>query len=471
MLDHVRTFATLVAAVMALASCATAEPPPASVQLRLEAAAQAAFDRERTAGLAVGVYRGDEVLLERGWGVADTGAGAQVTPRTVFHVGSITKPFTGLAINQLIAAGALSPDDTVGRLLPGYVGPAREVTVAQLLTHTAGVPEYVTPEVVGDFGPYTREKVLALFRDRPLVFAPGTRWLYSNSDTYLLGLIVETVSGLSYPDYVQQRIAAPFGLRHTYFAGRAPATEPVAAGYFRTPTGPVVAPEYDPLLPFSAGSMLSTIGDLRRFVRAAYGPAGVAKVTPGIRQALLSPVRMPGGEAVFYRLGSVAVLDMAGHTKVGHAGLTAGFTSYFAYYPDDDLTIVVLSNATGVPPHPAHLEAELARLVLDLPMPVIADLPTAAQPAREFAGDYAMIPYSFFGTDVFSVSAREDGLYFQFGPADPKAPAIKLLRQGGDEFVSAADSEHVFHFRRSASGQVTGFDLSFYGMPFRGIRQ
>ncbi|MDO9222762.1 MAG: serine hydrolase domain-containing protein [Caulobacter sp.] len=456
---------------MALASCATAEPSSAPVGARLEAAAQAAFDREGTAGLAVGVYRGDEVLLERGWGVADAGASAQVTPQTVFHVGSITKPFPGLAINQLIAAGLLSQDDTVGKLLPGYIGPAREVTVAQLLTHTAGVPEYVTPEVVGDFGPYTREKVLALFKDRPLAFAPGTRWMYSNSDTYLLGLIVEAVSGLSYPDYVQQRIAAPFGLEHTYFSGRAAASEAVAAGYFRTPNGPVVAPEYDPLLPFSAGSMLSTIGDLRRFARAAYGPGGVAKVAPGVRQALLNPVRMPGGEEVFYRLGSVAVLDMAGHEKVGHAGLTAGFTSYFAYYPDDDLTIVVLSNATGVAPHPAHLEAELARIVLGLAPPAIADLPIDAAAAQDFADDYTMTPFSFFGTDVFSFSARGDGLYFQFGPADPKAPAIKLLRQEGDEFVSAADSEHVFRFRRNSAGRVIGFDLSFYGMPFHGLRQ
>ncbi|MDP1737983.1 MAG: serine hydrolase domain-containing protein [Caulobacter sp.] len=471
MLDHVRTFATLVAAVMAFASCATAEPLPAAVQSRLEAASQAAFDREPTAGLAVGVYRGNEVLLERGWGVAVVDSRTPVTPQTVFHVGSITKPFTGLAINQLIASGLISPADTVGELLPGYVGPARDVAVAQLLTHTAGVPEYVTSEVVGDFGPYTREKVLALFRDRPLVFAPGTRWLYSNSDTYLLGLIIEAVSRLSYADYVEQRIAGPFGLEHTYFAGRAPAGEPLAAGYFRTPGGPVVAPEYDPLLPFSAGSMLSTIGDLRRFARAAYGPAGVAKVAPDVRQALLSPVRLPGGEEVFYRLGSVAVLDMAGHKKVGHAGLTAGFTSYFAYYPDDDLTIVVLSNATGVAPHPAHLEAELARIVLNLPAPAILDRPIDPQAAQTFAGNYAMGPFTFFGTDVFSFSARDGGLYFQFSPPDPDAPAIRLLQQGNDEFVSEADSEHVFIFRRNDAGRVTGFDLSFYGMPFRGLRQ
>lgn len=471
MLDHVRTFATLVAAVMAFASCATAEPSPAAMRMRLEAAAEAAFDRERTAGLAVGVYRGDEVLLERGWGVANLGAGKPVTPQTIFHVGSITKPFTGLAINLLIADGLLSLDDTVGKVLSGYSGPARDVTVAQLLTHTAGVPEYVTPDIVVDFGPYTREKALALFREKPLAFAPGTRWMYSNSNTYLLGLIIEAASGLSYADYVRQRIAGPFGLTSTYFYGSAPATEGVAAGYFRTPNGPVVAPEYDPLLPFSAGSMLSTVGDLRRFARAAYGAPGIAMVAPGVSQALLNPVRLSGTQEVFYRLGSVAVLDLAGHRKVGHAGLTAGFTSYFAYYPDDDLTIVVLSNATGVAPHPAHLEAELARIALGLSAPVVRDETLDARVVQDFAGDFVMTPYSFFGTDVFGFSARADGLYFQFGPADPKVPAIRLLSQGGDAFVSSADSEHVYRFRRNAAGRVTGFDLSFYGMPFQGLRQ
>lgn len=471
MLHPVRTFAAVVAAVMSIASCATAAPTPASVQFRLEEAAQAAFDREKTAGLMVGVYLGDEILLERGWGVADADARVPVSPATIFHVGSITKPFTGLAINQLIADGSLAAEDTVGKLLTGYTGPARDVTVAQLLTHTAGVPEYVTPAVVTDFGPYTPAKVLALFKDQPLAFAPGTRWMYSNSNTYLLGLIVEAVSGLSYADYVRQRISAPFGMDHTYFAGQAPRGEPVAAGFFRTPGGPVVAPEYDPVLPFSAGSMLSTAGDLRRFARAAYGPAGVGKVTPEIRQALLGAVHLPDGEDVFYRLGSVAILDLAGHRKVVHAGLTAGFTSHFAYYPDKDLMIVVLSNATGVAPHPANLEAALARIALGLPTPAIVDRAIGAQAARDFAGEYAMQPYSFFGTGVFSVSDRSDGLYFQFGPADPEGPAIRLLDQGNDTFISAADSEHVFRFRRNAAGTVTSFDLGFYGMPFRGLRK
>jgi CubicO group peptidase (beta-lactamase class C family) len=295
--------------------------------------------------------------------------------------------------------------------------------------------------------------------------------MYSNSDTYLLGLIIEAASGRSYAAYVESNIARPLGLSSTAFADESGESDSVARGYLFTGAGFSMAQNYDPLLPFSAGSLVSTLADIRRFTSAAYGTAGAAAVPQSVRRSLLAPVDLSGGQEVFYRLGSVGVLDFEGRTKIAHAGLTSGFTSYFAYYPDQDLTIVILTNTTGAARHPANLEAALARIVFGAPAPSMASQALSADEANEYAGSYRMNPFVFFGADTFGLGSRESGLVLQFGAYDPAAPGLPLVYQESDTFVSALDGEQVFRFRRDAVGRVIGFDLLFYAMPFRGERQ
>jgi hypothetical protein len=172
-----------------------------------------------------------------------------------------------------------------------------------------------------------------------------------------------------------------------------------------------------------------------------------------------------------YRLGSVAVVDFMGHSKILHAGLTSGFTSHFAYYPNDDLTVVVLANASGVSPHPAHIEAELARIALGLTPADTSPRSIESDSIEEFTGDYHFRPALFFGTDRFGLVSRDGGLAFQFGPANPDAPAIPLIYTGNDIFISVMDSEHVFSFVRDEAGTVTALQLNFYSIPFFGVRQ
>ncbi|MBA3069253.1 MAG: beta-lactamase family protein [Hyphomonas sp.] len=444
---------------------------PQTVEERLEGAARTAYEGGAYAGLSVGVYRNGDALFEGQFGEANIENAVPVDSRTVFYVGSITKPFTGLAANLLIEEGALSLSDTVGQILPGYQGAGSTVTVAQLLSQTSGIPDYVDAAVSASFIPYSREDVLALFSGKPLVFTPGERWQYSNSNAYLLGLIIEAVTGKTYGEFISERVAAPLGLASTQFADETLIVPHRADGYFLSPNGYLNAPKYDPLLPFSAGSLLSTPGDIAKFARAAYGSGQSELVSNNVRERLLSPVVLPGGLESFYRLGSVALLSFEGRRKVSHAGLTAGFTSHFGYYPDDDLVVVVLANGSGVSPHPAHIEAELARIALGLPQPSISAEPIDEVLAGDFSGDYKLAPAMFFGTDVFGFVVRDGGLAFQFGPSSASDPAIPLVYIGEDVFVSAADSEHVFSFRRNEAGDVVSLDLEFYGMPFSGAHQ
>jgi CubicO group peptidase (beta-lactamase class C family) len=471
---HRRTRDTIATFVAVVALCwggiGQASDAVAGLAGELEARATAAFSSGAYPGLVVAAYRGGQPILRKGWGYADLEHQTPMTPATVMYVGSITKPLTGLAIHQLLRQGKLALDDTVVTLLPDFQGPAGAVTVAQLLTHTGGVPEYVVGPVAQDFRPYSRADVLALFASKPLDFKPGTAWRYTNSGTYLLGLIVEKVSGKSYADFVTTAIAEPLGLKSTSFADESRLVHGRARGYLPSPAGFRNAARYDPVLPFSAGAMLSTADDLQVFARMAYGGSAGGSIDPEVRSQLLAPVRLTDGTEPFYRLGSVAVVDFHGHTKVAHAGLTSGFTSFLTHYPGDDVTIVVLSNGTGVTPHPAHLEAELARLILGIPAPDVLDLPLDGGTAKGFAGSFSIAPVHFYGTPGFGFVVRDGRLHFQFGAADPAAPAIPLKFQGDDTFVSAMDSEHVFRFTRK-KGVVTGLELSFYNQPFRGTRE
>ncbi|MBK7904152.1 MAG: beta-lactamase family protein [Proteobacteria bacterium] len=465
------TLATIVATVsLCWGSSGLASDAVAGLAGELEARSVAAYGSGTYPGLVVAAYRGGHPILRQGWGYADLEHRTPMAPETVMYVGSITKPFTGLAIHQLLRHGKLSLDDTVVKLLPDFQGPAGAVTVAQLLTHTGGVPEYVVGPVAQDFRPYGREDVLALFAAKPLDFKPGTAWRYTNSGTYLLGLIIEKVSGKSYADHVATEIAEPLGLKSTSFADESRLVPGRARGYLPSPAGFRNAARYDPVLPFSAGALLSTADDLQVFARMAYGSSTGGSIGPEVRSQLLAPVQLTDGTQPFYRLGSVAVVDFHGRTKVAHAGLTSGFTSFLTHYPDDDVTIVVLSNGSGVTPHPAHLEAELARLILGIPAPAVLDLPLDAEMAKDFAGDFSIAPVHFYGTPGFGFVVRDGRLHFQFGAADPAAPAIPLQFQGDDTFVSAMDSEHIFRFTRKED-VVAGLELSFYNQSFQGTRE
>ena len=207
------------------------------------------------------------MIYSKGFGYADVELRVPVTSETVFPVGSITKTMTGLAVTQLIAAGKIDLDAPAGKYVPGLPIPARDALVRHLLNHTSGLVNYTElPEFPrGAERPVTRAEVLGWFSAKPLQFEPGTRYNYTNSGTFLLGLIIEHVTGQSYDEYVRQNIFTPFGMQHTSMADWRTLVSHRAHGYQRGKTGLVNAPRYDPLVAFSAGSVMSTTQDMLKY--------------------------------------------------------------------------------------------------------------------------------------------------------------------------------------------------------------
>ncbi|HEX7315746.1 MAG TPA: serine hydrolase [Pyrinomonadaceae bacterium] len=306
---------------------------------KFEEYAQAAAKVERFSG-AILVARDGKVLLSKGYGMADVENDVPNTAETRFRLGSITKQFTAAAVLLLQERGKLSVQDSICK----HVAPCPEawqpVTIHHLLSHTAGMPNFTNFNEFPDYlktkrDPTTVESLIARFRDRPLDFKPGENWKYSNSGYALLGHVVEKVSGKSYESFLRENVFEPLKMTNTGYDHADEIVKRRAHGYAPGPEGRVVNASYiDMSIPFAAGGLYSTVGDLFIWDQALYGEKLLKKSS---LDAMFTAVRNDYG----YGYG-VNKLFNRRHTT--HGGGIEGFTTSINRFPDDRVTVIVLSN-------------------------------------------------------------------------------------------------------------------------------
>jgi CubicO group peptidase (beta-lactamase class C family) len=397
--------------------------------------------------VVVVVNQGGEDLYAAAQGFADLENQVPATLNSVFAIGSVTKSFTALATLQLVEQGILSLDDQVSSILPDYRGPAAKVTIRQLLTHTSGIPNYLNeiPELRGTLErrELTREQMVGYFAPVPLMFTPGTRWSYSNSGYFLLGIIIEKVSGLDYYQYLQKNIFEPFGLDSVYSGDDSVLVPHRARGYRFSAGLYQNAPPWHYLAPFSAGSLLSDANDLITYRRTVFHSA---KVSKELLYLVTSTSNLEDGTAIQYTLGALISSDFHGHQKYSHSGEIYGYFSNHAYYPDEDLTIVILANNKGTSPSPIWMERKIARIVMQIPQPEVVELSLSQATLELYAGDYLVSPV-LFGPEKYGFVAQDGQLFLRFGGNESDTSVIPLLAQGNGCFVMADDDEWAFRFK------------------------
>jgi CubicO group peptidase (beta-lactamase class C family) len=226
--------------VLILGSCADGRPKGrteaggvgGALLGQVEAAARSLVEEGRAAGVSVAILKGDDAILSRGYGYADLEEEVPAGPGTLYRIASITKRYTAFAVLKLVEEDRLRLDTRVGEVLAGEFPAGRDATVAQLLNHTAGVPDMTS---LGDrYWSQIGNRVapadlVAIFGSEPLDFAPGTGYGYSNSGYVLLGRIVEEVTGMPYQRYVEENVLAPLGLDDTTPGWRAPTPSPATS--------------------------------------------------------------------------------------------------------------------------------------------------------------------------------------------------------------------------------------------------
>lgn len=364
-----------VAATVLLTACSlSVEHQPAGegvsdLEIQVGKWAEAALADGIVAGLSVAVEQDGELQLAKGYGMADLEQDVAADRSTVYRIGSITKQFTAAAIMQLVEAGQISLDAPIQAYVDFPTGD-HEVTVEHLLHHTSGIKSYTS---LGEEWartiplPMSHEDFLSLIVDKPFDFSPGDEWRYNNSGYYLLGMIVENVSGSSYAAYVEQTLVASLGLKRTTYCDEKRLIPGRAEGY-ELEDGELV--NDDPISmtqPFAAGSLCSTVLDLLRW-QAALESGEVVSSDSYTRMTTVATLN--DGEATRYGYG-LGVGDLDGHLRVSHGGGINGFATHLASYPDDDLRVVVLTNTPG--PTATQLSEQIARYALGLPPPAAED--------------------------------------------------------------------------------------------------
>jgi CubicO group peptidase (beta-lactamase class C family) len=271
-----------------------------------------------------------------------------VTATTIFPIASVTKQFTAAAIMQLVERHKLRLSDQLATLLPNVRWMdrrANSVTVRQLLTHTSGIPGYTS--VPGfdrlESRPQNPTIILKLVTRLPLKFAPGTQAAYSNTGYYLLGLIIERVTGLRYDDYVRQQLLVPLDMSDT---GPCPqvADRRQARLYTTGGRSPNAAPPISLANAYSAGDLCSTAADLLRWQQALTSGRVVSSAS---YREMVTPLRLLDGHRIAYGFG-LDLDPIDGHAAVSHEGGFPGATSDLTWYPHNGLAIAVLSNSSAI---------------------------------------------------------------------------------------------------------------------------
>ncbi|GAB3738635.1 hypothetical protein GCM10027594_19050 [Hymenobacter agri] len=338
------------------------------------------------------------VVLQKGYGLANRATGAPNTPDTRFRIGSLTKQFTAALVLKLVEQGQLKLDGRVGDYLPDYPSAAGcAITLHQLLSHTAGLPEYLALPGIASTAttPQSPAQLVALFASQPLDFAPGSQFRYSNSNYILLGAIIEKAAGMPYAQAFDKLLARPAKLQATAYAPTEPADARRALGYQATSSGLVPAPPIDMSVPYAAGAITSTAPDLYRWSQALTDN----KVLSAASQRLLfTPVKENyayGWTVSRARIGT----DPDTVLIQQHNGAVNGFASYLVRVPQRRQCIVLLDNNSNTRAL-ADLRRGLLRLLNHQPAtpPVVAAAPGAtavAVPAatlNSYVGVYELNP-------------------------------------------------------------------------------
>ena len=293
-------------------------------------------------GVSITVLRHGRRIWSEGLGFADLEQRVRVTPLTRFRIGSVSKSLTAAALGLLVEAGRLDLDAPVQRYVPGFPVKRWPITSRQLGGHVAGIRHYRGDEFLSMRRYATVDEGLAIFRDDPLEFEPGTQYLYSSYGWNLLSAVIEGASGERYLDFMRTRVFLPLGLRQIV----PDHPDSIIAFRARWYTGArdslANAPYVDQSYKWAGGGFLSTTEDLAIFGQAML--AGTL-LKPATFALLTTAQRTRDGKDTGYGIGWGVGRDRAGRRRIAHSGGSTGGTAYLILYPDDGLVLAMLANS------------------------------------------------------------------------------------------------------------------------------
>jgi len=316
-----------------------------------------AMDQQHIPGVALLVSRAGKTVQAEGFGLANVELQAPVKPETIFQSGSVGKQFTATAVMMLVEEGKVGLDDPLTKYFPDAPASWNEVTVRELLSHTAGFGDY--PDRFDFRKDWTEDELLKMVGGIPLAYPPGTKWDYSNLGFLTLGILIHRVTGEFYGDFLQQRIFQPLGMQTTRIISEADIIPNRASGY-RLVKGKLKNQEWvAPMVNTTAdGSLYFSVLDLAKWDAALYTEKLLQQSS---LDRMWTPAKLKDGQPNKEGYGfGWFIGERHGHRVISHDGAWQGFKTAIARYVNDQLTVVVLANLAEAKPD------EIAEHVADM---------------------------------------------------------------------------------------------------------
>jgi CubicO group peptidase (beta-lactamase class C family) len=332
----------LLSALLLFAACSAPDTPEERTDVIASIVNQARSEDD-VPGASVAVVQNGKVVQQLNYGVADRSTERPVTDSTMFQLASLTKIVAGTAVMMLVEEGKLALDDSVHTHLPSLPDAWRGVTIRQVMSHTSGLPSLIEPQTGDLRGGSTMEAAWTAVQQKPLQDTTTTTWRYNQTGFEIARRIIERVSGHSWEAFAQDRLFAPADMRNTFFVGQpAPDSSRLATPYREDYEAFDFAEAYEYYIPTAAG-LFSTTADLARFAQSLSAGELLAEESRE-RMWTSVPFETSTIEAVEgYGIGwTVDTQD--GHRRVWHSG---GGKAALMHYPDDDLTVILLTNRAG----------------------------------------------------------------------------------------------------------------------------
>ncbi len=400
---------------------------------------------------AVLVVKDGKVLYQKGFGYRDFDKKIKHDAQSIFQIGSVTKQFTSAIVMQLQQEKKLSVKDKISKYFPTFPR-ANDITIENLLSHTSGIYNYTNDRafMMSKVAiPHSEEQMIALFKDKPLNFEPGSKYDYSNSGYMLLGYIIQKVTGKPYEQVVRERILQPLQMNQSGFDFTNLKNEYKTTGYYTITDTLINAAIVDSTVSYAAGALYSTVGDLYKWEQALYGDKIMNAES---RKMAFTPVLEKYGYGW-------AIDTMYGKLTYAHGGGIHGFTSYLLRFPEERLMIVLLDNSGGGKLGP--MGKDLAAIAFGKPYTIptaLKEIKLDEKILQNYVGEYELAPN-------FILTVRLDN------------GQLKTQATGQSEVDIYAEKEDLFflkvveakiEFKKDESGKVTSLILHQGGQKIPG---
>jgi len=319
-----------------------------------------AYNGNDTPGAAVLVIKNGKPIFKKAYGLANLEEKTPITLSTNFRLASVTKQFTAMCLMKLAQSGRLGYEHNLQQIFPAFPAYGRNIMIRHLLQHTSGliayeelIPDTATVQVLD------QDVLQMMMTQDSTYFPPGAQYRYSNSGYAVLAMIVEKITGKSFAKFLRENIFKPLGMKNTAAYEKGISTVKNRALGYRQEGGQFVFSDQSVTSAvLGDGGIYSSVEDLFKWDQALYTEKLVKKET---LVAAFTPGVLLDGKSLEYGFGW-RLDQFNGHRRVMHTGTTSGFRNVIQRYPDDNFTVIILTNRAT--PEVSPLADKLAELFL-----------------------------------------------------------------------------------------------------------